>query len=171
MITCLEETSSKVFVCLPKILTLEFADKSDEETLIGEFHDFYTVLNEASNVFSDAWQKTRYIKNNELAEETRKLLIMLRTLISDFLLLGVDVSLLPSLNVAEAGDESVSIEWIFKNFRIGFSIDPCITESSWFLVSNANMGNVNASGYMRDISSKQSKYIMTWLLSYALTNG
>ena len=42
---------------------------------------------------------------------------------------------LPNLMVSELDDESVLIEWIFRNCRIGFSVYPNVEESSYYLIS------------------------------------
>ena len=42
---------------------------------------------------------------------------------------------LPNLMVSELDDESVLIEWIFHNCRIGFSVEPNLEESSYYLIS------------------------------------
>ena len=42
---------------------------------------------------------------------------------------------LSKLNVIEQTDLSALIEWNFQNFRVGFSIEPDLNESSYFIVS------------------------------------
>ena len=42
---------------------------------------------------------------------------------------------LSKLNVIEQSDLAALIEWNFQNFRVGFSIEPDLNESSYFIVS------------------------------------
>ena len=42
---------------------------------------------------------------------------------------------LSRLNIIEQDDSSALIEWNFQNFRIGFSVEPKIADSSYFIVS------------------------------------
>lgn len=45
-------------------------------------------------------------------------------------------------------DSSVLIEWIFPDFRIGFSIEKEEKESSWYLVSNQKLDEFSSSGQL-----------------------
>lgn len=56
---------------------------------------------------------------------------------------------LPPLKFSCIEDESLLIEWIFKDFRIGFSIEPREDDSSWYLVSNHNFDETSASGKLK----------------------
>jgi hypothetical protein len=58
---------------------------------------------------------------------------------------------LPPLRTFRPEDGSVLMEWIFPDFRIGFSIDPVEEDSSWYLVSNSKLGNIMRDGYLSDV--------------------
>jgi hypothetical protein len=55
-------------------------------------------------------------------------------------------AILPPLQFRWIDDGSALVEWLFKDFRIGFSIEPQVKESGWYLVSNENLGEISASG-------------------------
>ncbi len=76
---------------------------------------------------------------------------------------------IPKIKASELEDSSILIEWAFENWRIGFGIENEIEESSWHLVSNENLGNISASGYLTKVESRR---IILWLLFFvALHQG
>ena len=77
-------------------------------------------------------------------------------------------SLLPPLKFHWLEDNSALIEWIFKDFRIGFSIEPDIEESGWYLVSNNNLEEISASG---ELDFKNLESLIVRLLNFALENS
>jgi len=61
------------------------------------------------------------------------------------------VGKIPSLMIVQdPDDESVLAEWIFKEFRIGFSFEKDEKESSWFFVSTHTFDSLNTSGNIND---------------------
>ena len=77
-------------------------------------------------------------------------------------------SVLPPLKFRWLEDNSALIEWIFKDFRIGFSIEPEIEESGWYLVSNDNLQEVSASGTLQ---FENLEPLIIELLNFALANS
>ena len=77
---------------------------------------------------------------------------------------------LPHLHAFDVQDGSILIEWIFDDFRVGFSIEPVPTESSWYLVSNAKLGYIGTSG---DISQDESETqnLMLELLTFVISHS
>lgn len=75
---------------------------------------------------------------------------------------------LPPLNYRWLEDNSALIEWIFKDFRIGFSIEPKIEESGWYLVTNSNLEEISASGLLDFLNLEQ---LLLNLLNFALANS
>ncbi|MCJ7691152.1 MAG: hypothetical protein MUO60_17815 [Clostridiaceae bacterium] len=43
---------------------------------------------------------------------------------------------------------SISIEWLFEQFRIGISIETDIDESCWYFVSKPEVGGIMTSGLL-----------------------
>lgn len=77
-------------------------------------------------------------------------------------------SLLPPLKFRWLEDNSALIEWIFKDFRIGFSIEPDIEESGWYLVSNNNLQEISASGVLQ---FETLEFLIINLLNFASANS
>lgn len=71
---------------------------------------------------------------------------------------------LPKMKIEEQ-DDSIFLEWIFKDFRIGFSIEDEIDESTWYIITNVNLEEFTKSGYINkknycDIVFKIIKYVL-----------
>ena len=58
-----------------------------------------------------------------------------------------ETSHFPQVSIKMIEDGSILIEWIFIYFRIGFSIEPEINQSSWYLLSNEKLENKTESGF------------------------
>jgi hypothetical protein len=58
---------------------------------------------------------------------------------------------LPPIRLFKMEDESILIEWMFHNFRIGFSVEEDINESSWYFISNKNMEDQGQAGFVREV--------------------
>ena len=54
------------------------------------------------------------------------------------------------LSVITEDDNSLWIEWIFKNYRYGFIIEENTDESSFYFVSNKEYDNLSISGMLND---------------------
>lgn len=98
------------------------------------------------NLITPAWNAVEQVENQRVADEARSILLMIEKTILIAQSNGVDLAHLPQLHAFDVQDGSMLIEWIFDDFRIGFSIEPTPTESSWYLVSNANLGNIGEYG-------------------------
>ena len=72
---------------------------------------------------------------------------------------------LPPLHFSLLDDEAIFIEWIFPFFRIGFSIEENIEDSSWFLVTNRQFQERTESGL---INPNQPQEILNRLINFAI---
>jgi hypothetical protein len=52
----------------------------------------------------------------------------------------------PPIKMIVEENDSVFLDWIFKDYRIGFAIETRISESSWYLVANENLDNFSMYG-------------------------
>ena len=59
------------------------------------------------------------------------------------------------------------IEWIFENFRVGFTIEKNSEESGWYLVSGKNLGQINAYG---NLNKADDEKLLSWLLVFVISN-
>lgn len=60
-------------------------------------------------------------------------------------------------------DGSFLIEWIYEDFRVGFSIESDQKDSSWYLVSRENVGGIRASGFLDTLNLGK---IINWLFVF-----
>ena len=93
-----------------------------------------------------AWNAVGQVNNQKVADEARRILWIITETSLTFQSQGVDLGHLPQFHAFAVQDGSILIEWIFDDFRVGFSIEPIPTESSWYLVSNAKLGDIGESG-------------------------
>lgn len=70
---------------------------------------------------------------------------------------------LPPLRAFQEEDGSLLIEWIFKGFRVGFSLEVEPEENGWYLVSKPSMGAINASGLLYGINLQR---LIVWLIKF-----
>ena len=122
------------------------------------------------NLITPAWGTIRQAKDEKVADEARRILSIIAKTILIFQSRGVDLGHLPHLHAFDVQDGSILIEWIFDDFRLGFSIEPVPTESSWYLVSNAKLGYIGRSG---DISQDESETqnLMLELLTFVISHS
>ena len=122
------------------------------------------------NLITPAWGTIRQAKDEKVADEARRILSIIAKTILIFQSRGVDLGHLPHLHAFDVQDGSILIEWIFDDFRVGFSIEPVPTESSWYLVSNAKLGYIGTSG---DISQDESETqnLMLELLTFVISHS
>ncbi len=68
---------------------------------------------------------------------------------------------LPRILPLESDEDSIWLEWIFPNFRFGFSIDNNPEDSGWYIVSNEELGSMSASGLLPEADLEP---LLNWLL-------
>jgi hypothetical protein len=95
-------------------------------------------------------------------------LTVIQQALGTFRQLGVDLSYLPELQGFIADDGSFLLEWIFSEYRVGFSIEPDAEQSSWFLITNRNLGEISASGF---IAGNDLNSLVLWLLNFILSHS
>ena len=145
-------------------LTIEIAD----ETVGGASKDAEFSSPEVSRLIQQAWDEVSRTQNPEVARAAGSLLSTIQEVIASFRKSGFEIGYLPSLRAFNVDDGSVLIEWIAKDFRIGFSIEPEPEASSWYFVSNTNLKDIGLSGLISEIAIRD---LVLWLLSFALANS
>jgi len=75
----------------------------------------------------------------------------------------VSPALLPALQAFWTEEGSLVLEWIMPNCRLGFSLDPNPAESSWYLITDATLGEIAASGFLQIATLKP---LVRWLLTF-----
>jgi hypothetical protein len=163
-----QETDSKVVFTLPRELSIPFKIRPVNETTGSALKVLYFPFPRESGLFNNAWRVVQQINDEEVARNAQNILTMIEEMVVSFQQSRFDLSNLPPLHAFRADDGSVLLEWIFVDYRVGFSIEPNPVESGWYLVSNRNLGEISASGYLTGVDTKN---LITWLLSFIFSNS
>ena len=116
-----------------------------------------------------AWGDVGQVEDEKVADEARRILSIIAETILIFQKRAVDLEHLPQLHAFDVQDGSILIEWIFDDFRVGFSIEPILSESSWYLVSNAKLGDIGKSGHISQDESETQNLILS-LLNFVMSH-
>jgi len=161
-------SSEKYEARTEQLLTYPPSTEPSNETTGGSLIRCFFPIPEDSSLVRGAWDTIHQTENQQVAQEARRLLSIIQEMIASFQRFRFDLGYLPPLQAFNVDDGSVLIEWIFSDFRIGFSIEPNPEDSGWYLVSNKNLGEISASGYTSNIDIKT---LVLWLLNFALSNS
>lgn len=149
------------------LFILGYLDDMDE-TYSGHL-DLRLPSLSVQNLITPAWNAVRQVEDQKVADEARSILLMVEKTILIVQSRGIALEHLPKLYAFDVQDGSILIEWIFDDFRIGFSIEPIPTESSWYLVSNAKLGDISiAKNISQDTSETQN--LMLKLLAFVISH-
>ena len=91
-----------------------------------------------NDLIRPALEVVQQIENADIASQAKEILLVLQRTITTFYY-GFTFDQLPSLHAVNVEDGSTLIEWIFDDFRIGFSVEKESDESSWYLVASKKM--------------------------------
>jgi len=163
MTNFVQETDTRMIFPLPEPY---FVSGSVEgATWAGGFQDNYLPY---SSSIESAWEVITTLENKDVARLSKKVLISIQHTLTSLCALNFVHCDFPKLHAFIDDEDLVSIEWIFSHFRIGFVIDTTITDSSWYLVSNGELGDTNASGYLLENGINKR---VQWLISFIISNS
>ena len=147
------------------LFILDHLDDMDE-TYSGHL-DFRLPSLSVQNLITPAWNAVRQVEDQKVADEARSVLLMIEKTSLIVQSRGIDLAHLPQLHAFDVQDGSILIEWIFGDFRVGFSIEPIPAESSWYLVSNAKLGGISVA---RNIPQDEfeTQNLISELLSFVI---
>ena len=144
-------------------------DLDDKEETYNGRSDLRFPPFSVHNLITPAWGDVGQVEDEKVADEARRILSIIAETILIFQRRAVDMEHLPRLHVFDVQDGSILIEWIFDDFRVGFSIEPILTESSWYLVSNAKLGDIGKSGHISQDESETQNLILS-LLNFVMSH-
>lgn len=169
MICYAEETNSTIVYALPYGSAHLTAEELLNTTSGGELYVNYIPLPMGANLLTPAWESIAELASVNMAHHAKRLLASIQETLSLFQQLRLDLSPIPQLKAFSAEDGSALFEWIFSDYRIGFNIDPNpAAESSWFLITNRNLGEITASGYIPWVDLNA---LIRWLLGFILSHS
>lgn len=143
-------------------IPIEFSE--DLESTGGECpYEHYIPLLGRFTVLGRSLSALRKINDDDVAKRSERLISIIQKVLHLFDQGGYDVSSLPPLQPFFPDDGSVLFEWIFPDYRIGFSIERESKESGWYLVTNSQRGEISASGYLLP---DRYPNVIRWLLTY-----
>ena len=122
------------------------------------------------DLITPAWRTVASVKDETVANECRRILLIIAESILFFPTRGFDLGHLPNLLAFDVEDGSILIEWIFDDFRVGFGIEPTLSESSWYLVSNIRLGDINLAGEMPK-NELETQDLMLHLVNFVVSNS
>ncbi len=123
---------------------------------------YSSFLLEITSLTKSALKTIQKAPNPQVAKEAENLLSIIHKMMVFLRKRGVN---LPSLHAFNIDDGSVSIECSFNNLKVGFNIEPEQKDSGWYMVSNEELGEITASGY---ISSIDTNRLIGWLFLFIL---
>jgi hypothetical protein len=129
----------------------------------AEEDDYFFIAGRSIDITRNARENARSIEDKSLAQETEITLAVIRKCVEA----NSSDHNFPSIHLFKPEDGSILIEWIFQNLRLGINIEQNKEESSWFFVTNENLGNINAYGHLE---STIRKPVLKWLISFIISN-
>ena len=144
------------------------ADQVPDETYGSGVDVAVYSPDQTSQILNRAFQFLSDIEQEQIATQSHDLILGLGGAITAAAtILDVD-TMVPLLRPMQHDDGSVIFEWIQPNFRIGFNIEMDASESGWYLISNPELGDIAASGFIniQDVSKLQ-----LWLIMFLFLNS
>ncbi len=104
--------------------------------------------------------------NTDVKQRAEHILNQIQKIITYFTCIGFDLNAIPKIHAfTYESDEAILLEWIFKEYRIGFSFEEIISESGWYLVTNKGLGEISASGFLTDDD------LVLWLMNFIMAHS
>lgn len=167
MITLYPATDSMTRITLPRILGRSLRPNFPPSTIGGRFWTSYIAIADVDYIVEPVLKTLHETEDPKVKEDARKLILGILSVIHSLTKLGSEFGHMPSLQAANMDDGSVLIEWIFENFRVGFTIEKNSEESGWYLVSGKNLGQINAYG---NLNKADDEKLLSWLLVFVISN-
>jgi hypothetical protein len=98
------------------------------------------------------------LPSGDLRRNAETFLSALREVLIGYHQAGADLTGLPMLGAFVLDDDSLQFEWAYRDCRLGFGIESDANQSSWYLITTAEAGEVKATGLIQCPDSRQ------WLL-------
>ncbi len=166
--TFVQETNSHIVYPLHNKLYYTFANQPLDITSGGNIEPHYLPLATRTEELTLAWELVNDIENATMVGDANTLLASIQKTLSTFRQLQFDLGYIPQLQAHLLEDTSILFEWIFDDYRIGFNIDPNPRESGWFMLSNNNLGSINAYGLISGIDLDNQ---ILWLLNFIISHS
>ena len=168
MTTYVQETASRLIGKFPNELFYSSVPAQVPYTMADStITTGYIPVSVGSAQLGRAWELIDNLEEG-MSRQAKGLLSIIQQTISVCQQIRLDHNYIPRLQAHRAEDGSVLFEWVFPYYRIGFTIEPNPQESGWFLVSNRNLGSINASGFITGIDLDR---LVLWLLEFIVAHS
>ena len=128
--------------------------KTSNETNTGSPNSKFFPVSDGNNIISEAWDVIKTKDTQITKKRAKEILFQIQNILNEFHQLHFNIGYIPKLHAFLPDDDSILIEWVLDDFRLGFTIEPSLDESGWYLVTNEDLGSINAYGYLRDTNLK-----------------
>ena len=142
--------------------------RESRETSEGSNYINFDWQYRSNRIIRRAWDIVNKSDKNKIRENGKELLLKISELLNVVKRAGYEIKHIKELGAMQLEDGSILIEWIFKNYRIGFNIEEDANECGWYLVTNKYMGNRSWSGLLKEENEKNR--LMT-ILGYLIANS
>lgn len=136
-------------------------------TFMEDRNAYYVPLPSGVDVFRNIMSDLGNINSIEVRKLALEFIQKLRSAILALPQFYKASVILSPLKINESEDGSVLLEWNFRDFRFGFSIDEEIANSYWYLVTNRKLEELSVSG---DLDVRDADEIIFKTLKYVLEN-
>jgi len=167
MTTYLQETDSKMVFPFKKEAIYSLPIRPVDATTGSDVKPQYIPLPRESGLIKSAWVSIRQSENINTKDQARDLLLLIQDILSDLQQYGFNIGYLPKIYAFNIDDGSILLEWIFKDYRLGFTVEPNPQDSGWYLVTTEKLSNISASGY---IIKDNFRTDVLWLLNYIISH-
>ncbi len=157
-----EETDSGIPPTSSPECSLSF---SASDATVGSEQDTSFARHGKSDPLRQVREAISQIKDTQVAEQAQRLLSTMERIVQLVPPEKLVPRCVPPLQANQADDGSLSVDWIFPDFRVGFNIEPNPEDSGWHLVSSKRLGEMTASGHLSNMSE-----IVALLVDFILSN-
>lgn len=155
----LQETDSNIVIPVEEYLN-HFIPV---DSTIGSYGEVDYLSQAVHDVFNDAWNVINSIADTSQKQFTTIVINRIQTQIEILNRFNLDTSKINKLYASVVDDGSILFEWIYDSFRIGFSIEDEVDTSSWYIVSNDELGSIGAAGYLKP---NQYEKFIPWIVNF-----
>ena len=129
----------------------------------NQVNKYYDAISISKDVFNNIFKQIKNIENIILKEKLIKFTNVFISILSE--VKGKSNWLPPFILTIE--EDSLFLEWVFKDFRVGFTISVNEDESMWFMITNKNLEELSVSG---DLKSSEYYSVIIRILGFVLEN-
>lgn len=155
-------------MAIPVFDNSQYSIPQIDQTYGGSLSGKFLPINIESNLIEQALRTLENVGDQEIYSRAKRILISLQEKVNELIPYRIDLYYLPPIRAAIMEDRSVLLEWIYDDFRIGFSVEQIEEESGWYLVTNQKYGAISASGY---ISLENFVNTIRWILSFIILHS